>query len=161
MSNDYFWVIFSVNNLIFNLPISVAIQKIEERIIIESQKLLKFSHNQQSKTITMRPQINEPPIFQPQQISKIITGPPPNVIPTQQLSGPLNYVAKIMIGLDHAPPNFNLRSRIIGDGGANLHYIRTETNAMATLRGRGSLFVDPALGTESSDLLHLFIEHAT
>lgn len=68
-------------------------------------------------------------------------------------------VEKIFIGLDHAPPSFDLRSRLIGTGGANLNYIRTETGAMATLRGRGSLFVDPMLSMESPEPIHLYIEH--
>lgn len=48
----------------------------------------------------------------------------------------------------------------VGAGGANLHYIRNETGAIATLRGRGSLFIDPAMGTESPEPMHLYIEHA-
>lgn len=68
-------------------------------------------------------------------------------------------IEKIFIGLDHAPPSFDLRSRLIGTGGANLNYIRTETGAMATLRGRGSLFVDPMLSMESPEPIHLYIEH--
>lgn len=68
-------------------------------------------------------------------------------------------VEKIFIGLDHAPPTFDLRSRLIGTGGANLNYIRTETGAMATLRGRGSLFVEPMLSIESPEPIHLYIEH--
>lgn len=70
------------------------------------------------------------------------------------------FVEKIMVGLDHAPAAFDLRGQLIGAGGANLHYIRNETGAIATLRGRGSLFIDPALGTESPEPMHLYIEHA-
>lgn len=36
-----------------------------------------------------------------------------------------------------------------------------ETGATVTLRGRGSLFIDPQLGHESREPLHLFIEHRT
>lgn len=68
-------------------------------------------------------------------------------------------VDKVMIGLDHAPPAFDLRGRIIGQGGTNLEYIRNETGAVVTLRGRGSLFIDPSSGTESLEPLHFFIEH--
>lgn len=64
-----------------------------------------------------------------------------------------------MIGLDHAPPAFDLRTQIIGVGGANLIYIRNETGAVATLRGRGSMFIDPALGIETPEPMHLYIEH--
>lgn len=64
-----------------------------------------------------------------------------------------------MVGLDHAPAAFDLRGQLIGAGGANLHYIRNETGAIATLRGRGSLFIDPILGVESPEPMHVYIEH--
>lgn len=70
------------------------------------------------------------------------------------------YVEKLLIGLDHAPAAFDLRAQLIGAGGANLNYIRTETGAIATLRGRGSLFTDPNSGIESAEPLHLYIEHS-
>lgn len=85
--------------------------------------------------------------------------PPPTVMSTATLTNSSTYVEKLMIGLDHAPPAFDLRSQIIGVGGANLIYIRNETGAVATLRGRGSLFIDPALGNESPEPMHLYIEH--
>uniref|UniRef100_A0A182K6L5 KH homology domain-containing protein 4 n=1 Tax=Anopheles christyi TaxID=43041 RepID=A0A182K6L5_9DIPT len=68
-------------------------------------------------------------------------------------------VAKLMIGLDHAPPAFNVRSRVLGDGGTNLNYIRTETGAIVTLRGRGSMNLEPQTMQEAPEPLHLFIEH--
>lgn len=64
-----------------------------------------------------------------------------------------------MVGMDHAPLQFDLRGQLIGAGGANLHYIRNETGAIATLRGRGSMFIDLALGAESPEPMHLYIEH--
>lgn len=83
--------------------------------------------------------------------------PPPVINSTPANS---TFVEKIMVGLDHAPAAFDLRGQLIGAGGANLHYIRNETGAIATLRGRGSLFIDPAIGTESPEPMHLYIEHA-
>lgn len=65
---------------------------------------------------------------------------------------------KICVGIENAPEGFDLRGRIIGAGGANLLYIRGETGANITLRGRGSQFIDPVLGTESPEPLHLYIE---
>ena len=65
---------------------------------------------------------------------------------------------KICVGIENAPEGFDLRGRIIGAGGANLLYIRGETGANITLRGRGSQFIDPVLGTESPEPLHLCIE---
>lgn len=118
--------------------------------------------------------------YGPQSNAPLIMAPPPtsNGLPQSQMSlpppvsapstststaGPVSAsttcVEKIFIGLDHAPPTFDLRSRLIGSGGANLNYIRTETGAMATLRGRGSLFVDPMMGMESPEPIHLYIEH--
>lgn len=85
--------------------------------------------------------------------------PPPAIISTATLTNSSTYVEKLMIGLDHAPAAFDLRSQIIGVGGANLIYIRNETGSVATLRGRGSLFMDPALGIESPEPMHLYIEH--
>lgn len=107
----------------------------------------------------------------PQRMSKFMNRPPPSVMPpTQQQQQQVQqtatqptpqstYVEKIMVGLDHAPPTFDLRGQLIGAGGANLHYIRNETGAIATLRGRGSLFVDLTIGTESPEPMHLYIEH--
>lgn len=97
----------------------------------------------------------------PQQPPLQMTMPPPIVSGGMAITSTTNStcVEKIFIGLDHAPPSFDLRSRLIGTGGANLNYIRTETGAMATLRGRGSLFVDPMLSMESPEPIHLYIEH--
>lgn len=101
-------------------------------------------------------------------MAKFISRPPPTEISNQQSQIMTNatnatpqptYVERIMVGLDHAPPAFDLRGQLIGSGGANLHYIRNETGAIATLRGRGSLFVDLQLGTESPEPMHLYIEH--
>lgn len=84
--------------------------------------------------------------------------PPPSIMSTAPPTSS-TFVEKIMIGLDHAPPAFDLRGQLIGGGGANLHYIRAETGAMATLRGRGSKYIDPTLGVESPEPMHLYIEH--
>lgn len=92
-------------------------------------------------------------------MSKFMNRPPPTVMSTATLTNSSTYVEKLMIGLDHAPAAFDLRTQIIGVGGANLIYIRNETGAVATLRGRGSLFIDPALGIESPEPMHLYIEH--
>lgn len=69
-------------------------------------------------------------------------------------------VEKIFINLN-APPAFNLRQKILGDQNTNLQYIVNETKANVTLRGRGSGYIEPNLGTESSELLHFVIEHSS
>ncbi|XP_043277485.1 extensin-like isoform X2 [Venturia canescens] len=112
------------------LNIDLAMQKINEIIKTEHQNSLS------------RP-------------SRFTNAPPP----LMSLHSGVPSVEKICIGIDNAPPGFDLRGRIIGSGGANLLYIRGETGANVTLRGRGSQFIDPALGTESPEPLHLYIEH--
>ncbi|XP_033214055.1 extensin-like [Belonocnema kinseyi] len=87
--------------------------------------------------------------------SRFTNAPPP----LMSLHSGVPSVEKICIGIENAPEGFGLRGRIIGAGGSNLLYIRGETGATVTLRGRGSQFVDPALGTESPEPLHLYIEH--
>lgn len=91
-------------------------------------------------------------------MSKFMNRPPPMIPPTPTSNVP-PFIEKILIGLDHAPSAFDLRGQIIGTSGANLHYIRNETGAIATLRGRGSMFIEPTLGVESSEPMHLHIEH--
>ncbi|XP_055537539.1 protein transport protein SEC31-like isoform X1 [Wyeomyia smithii] len=96
---------------------------------------------------------------QQQQISKIVSSPPPTIIGTP--NGTTMCVAKLIVGLDHAPMAFNVRQRVIGDGGTNLNYIRSETGAIVTLRGRGSLTIEPQTGLEAPEPLQLCIEHPT
>jgi len=68
-------------------------------------------------------------------------------------------VEKLFVGLDNLPQSFDLRGKIIGQAGSNLQYIRSETGAAVTLRGRGSQFIDPQIGQEAPEPMHLFIEH--
>ncbi|KXJ75008.1 hypothetical protein RP20_CCG012522 [Aedes albopictus] len=96
---------------------------------------------------------------QQQQISKIVSSPPPTIVGTP--NGTTMCVAKLLVGLDHAPMSFNVRHRIIGDGGTNLNYIRQETGANVSLRGRGSLAIEPQTGHEAPEPLQLCIEHPT
>lgn len=65
---------------------------------------------------------------------------------------------KIFINLS-TPPAFNLRQKILGDQNANLQYIVNETKANVSLRGRGSCFLEPTTGLESSEPMHLHLEH--
>ncbi|XP_076288665.1 uncharacterized protein LOC143213060 isoform X2 [Lasioglossum baleicum] len=110
--------------------VDLAIQKINEIIKTEHQSSL-----------------NRP--------SRFTNAPPP----LMSLHSGITSVEKICVGIENAPEGFDLRGRIIGAGGANLLYIRAETAANVTLRGRGSQFVDPVLGAESPEPLHLYIEH--
>ncbi|CAB0014438.1 unnamed protein product [Nesidiocoris tenuis] len=67
---------------------------------------------------------------------------------------------KVLIGLENAPPSFNVRGKVMGPNGANLLYITNETGAIVTIRGRGSGFLEPNTGTESIEPLHICIEHS-
>lgn len=64
----------------------------------------------------------------------------------------------MLVGLEVAPPTFDVRSKVIGPGGANLQYISNETGAVVTLRGRGSGFIE-SNGQESPEPLHLCVEY--
>ncbi|EFN86500.1 extensin isoform X2 [Harpegnathos saltator] len=110
--------------------VDLAIQKINEIIKTEHQSSL-----------------NRP--------SRFTNAPPP----LMSLHSGVTTVEKICVGIENAPQGFDLRGRILGIGDANLMYIRGETGANVTLRGRGSQFVDPVLGAESPEPLHLYIEH--
>ncbi|XP_068989720.1 uncharacterized protein [Neodiprion pinetum] len=111
--------------------IDLAIQKIGEIIKTEHQSFL-----------------NRP--------SRFTNAPPP----LMSLHSAVPTVEKMCVGIENAPPGFDLRGRIIGVGGSNLLYIRGETGATVTLRGRGSQFIDPVLSVESPEPLHLYIEHS-
>lgn len=115
----------------------MAVQTIREKIESETQKSMRIARMIKNKDDNQQKQISYNQ-FQP--------------APAQQLN-------KLMIGLDHAPANFDLKNRIVGSNGTNLNYIRNETGAMVTLRGRSSMFIDPTTGTESNEPLHLFIDH--
>ncbi|XP_052563905.1 uncharacterized protein LOC120415225 isoform X2 [Culex pipiens pallens] len=116
-------------------------------------------HHQQQQHQQQQQQIQHQVQQQQQQISKMVSSPPPTIVGTP--NGTTMCVTKLLVGLDHAPMAFNVRQRIIGDGGTNLNYIRSETGAMVTLRGRGSLNIEPQTGQEAMEPLHLYIEHPT
>ncbi|XP_053673455.1 uncharacterized protein LOC128723715 isoform X2 [Anopheles nili] len=124
----------------------------------QQQQQTHHPHHQQQQKTQHQQQEHQQQQEQ-QQISKIISNPPPTIVGAP--NGTTMCVAKLVIGLDHAPPAFNVRSRVLGDGGTNLNYIRTETGAVVTLRGRGSLNLDPQTMQEAPEPLHLFLEHSS
>lgn len=67
-------------------------------------------------------------------------------------------VEKIYITIN-APAAFNIRQKILGDQNANLQYIVNETKANVSLRGRGSGFIEQNTGLESTEQMHIYIEH--
>ncbi|KAI5694371.1 hypothetical protein M8J75_015688 [Diaphorina citri] len=112
--------------------IDLAIQRINNLVLEISQ-----CHNNPLMTANM----SQPP---PQYI---------NVV--QNMQG----VEKVLVGLDHAPPSFDVRNKVLGPGGANLAYIMQETGAGVTLRGKGSGFLEAHSGQESLEPLHICVEH--
>ncbi|XP_014254365.1 chromatin modification-related protein eaf-1-like [Cimex lectularius] len=72
---------------------------------------------------------------------------------------PPKFREKVLIGLEHAPPSFDVRGKVVGPGGANLQYITNETGAIVTIRGKGSGYIE-ASGQESIEPLHICVEHS-
>lgn len=69
-----------------------------------------------------------------------------------------NNFDKVFVNFS-APDAFQLCRKILGDNNANFNYVFQETKAKCNLRGRGSGFIE-ANGTESNEMLHIFIEFA-
>ncbi|ESO94540.1 hypothetical protein LOTGIDRAFT_232362 [Lottia gigantea] len=64
---------------------------------------------------------------------------------------------KLYIGLEHAPPNFDVKNKIIGPAGSYLRHVMGESGAIATLCGKGSGFGD----SDSIEPMHIQIQHPT
>ncbi|XP_046574321.1 KH homology domain-containing protein 4-like [Haliotis rubra] len=107
----------------------------------------------------VRPPMNLPgprqgvPMHQPPPLMSIGPQPPgPQVTVIQE---------KLYIGLEHAPPSFDVKNKILGVGGSFLQHIMNETGAKVTLRGKGSCFLDPAREREVFEPMHVHIQHTS
>ncbi|XP_064618726.1 KH homology domain-containing protein 4-like isoform X2 [Lineus longissimus] len=64
-----------------------------------------------------------------------------------------------IMGAENAPPNFDVKGKILGPGGSYIQHIANETIAKVTLKGKGSGVPEPNTGRESFEPLHLLIQH--
>ncbi|XP_076465579.1 uncharacterized protein LOC143297230 isoform X2 [Babylonia areolata] len=99
------------------------------------------------------PTLEMPPVHQPPPMLAAPVQPPPEM---QQITV---LEEKLFIGLEHAPPNFDVKGKLLGPGGSYLMHIETETGSKVMLRGKGSGFIDPALGREPFEPMHIVIQH--
>nr|XP_002127162.1 KH homology domain-containing protein 4-like [Ciona intestinalis] len=71
-----------------------------------------------------------------------------------------NYVHdKLFIGMDYVPPDFDLKTKLIGANYTNFNFVANSTGAKVILRGRGSGFIEPTSGREAFESMYVFISH--
>lgn len=71
-----------------------------------------------------------------------------------------NYVhEKVFVGMDYTPPEFDLRTKLIGVNYTNFNFVANTTGAKVILRGRGSGFLEPTSGREAFESMYVFISH--
>jgi hypothetical protein len=54
-------------------------------------------------------------------------------------------------------PGFNLRAQVVGQGGAYVKHIQTETGCRVQIKGRGSGFMEHSTGQESDEPMYLHV----
>ncbi|CAL1531864.1 unnamed protein product [Lymnaea stagnalis] len=97
----------------------------------------------------------------PPPLMSLPTPPPPQVQITHNQPPPQTVTIlqeNLYIGLEHAPPNFDTKNKILGPGGSYLMHIQAETGAAVSLRGKSSGFLNMS-ALESIEPMHVHLEH--
>ncbi|KAK6180487.1 hypothetical protein SNE40_012633 [Patella caerulea] len=130
--------------------VNIAIKKVNEILKEGSEVKSNWIDNNQFMSPSPVPQMAPP-------------GPPPPVLqqttffrPQVQQQAMVTFLQeKLYIGLEHAPPAFDVKNKIIGPAGSFLRHVMSESGAIASLCGKGSGFGD----TDSIEPMHIQIQH--
>ncbi|KAH9489939.1 KH y domain-containing protein 4 [Bulinus truncatus] len=149
--------------------VDIAVQKINEIIGSMSGNKVE-SKNRGTNQLRggrmrtpFRPNINNRFNFRNQPPPPLMSLPTPPPPPVQMAPPPppqtvTVFQENLYIGLEHAPPNFDTKNKLLGPGGSYLLHIQTETGAAVSLRGKGSGFANMT-GLESIEPMHVHLEH--
>ncbi|XP_069138260.1 KH homology domain-containing protein 4-like isoform X1 [Argopecten irradians] len=114
-----------------------------------------ITNGMKTKGTRFSPAIRPPPPMQRPAFNQ----PPPLMSIPSLPAGMMFLQEKLFIGLEHAPPNFDVKGKTMGPGGSYLQHIQAETGARVTLRGKGSGFIEPLSGREAFEPMQIHIQH--
>ncbi|ELU06038.1 hypothetical protein CAPTEDRAFT_219908 [Capitella teleta] len=142
--------------------VNKAIHRIHEIIDSNSKTktTLKFTTLQQAPLVAAAPPSSVSPLrprlpgeTTPPPLMSINTQPPGNALQVPVVQD------KVFIGLEHAPPSFDVKGKVAGPMGSFLNHIQQETGAKVTLRGKGSGTVEAASGHEAFEGMYVHLQH--
>ncbi len=116
-------------------PLYICIQAVDKQAVDEAIRQIHEFINEHTGTSPT------PPVTSP---TLVPNHPPPQVSLIRD---------KVYINLDHAPENFKIIERVLGQSGDNVNYIQNETGVNIALQGQG---ISSSSG--SDEPLHLLIE---
>ncbi|XP_021360486.1 UPF0469 protein KIAA0907-like isoform X2 [Mizuhopecten yessoensis] len=114
-----------------------------------------ITNGMKTKGTRFSPAIRPPPPMQRPAFNQ----PPPLMSIPSLPAGMMFVQEKLFIGLEHAPPNFDVKGKTMGPGASYLQHIQAETGARVTLRGKGSGFLEPLSGREAFEPMQIHIQH--